>query len=182
MTFLDAIQNHRGGNSAIAVEAFAGSLSGGSFLAGKGEFIVDAPTKASAGSPALLTIGGRNPNSSASSIVMDCESPFSTDATNVPVMNDVCGEGINDYYVGVFENEFWSHPQSNNAKPKNRTNSNVNNWVAGTLVVENGLSDVKSIKEERGRTPNQVALGFENDFIIHSNILAGKTIAKKENA
>jgi hypothetical protein len=182
MTFLDPIQNQRSSNAAIAVEALASSLTFFGLLAGKGESTVETPAEASAGNPALLAIGGSNPNSGSAFGMFNGQTPFGCDSLDILVVDDMSSNRVNNDYLAFTKGQLWSEPKAKDSKTANYTNSGINQWVAETVVEENGLSQVKRIQRQGDRTPNQVALGLENDFIIHSNILAGKTIAKKENA
>jgi len=182
MTFLDPIQNQRSGDTAVTVEALASSLTFFGFLAGKGESVVVSPAKSSVGSPALLTVGGGNPNSGLTFGMFNSKTPFGGNSDDVFVIDDVLSNRVNNDYVAFTKGQLWSEPKAKDSKTTDYTNSGVNQWVAKTVVEENGLSQVERIQRQGDRTPNQVALGLENDFIIHSNILAGKTIAKKENA
>lgn len=182
MTFLHTIENERGSNSAVAVEALARSLTLFGFLASKGESAVVSPTQASVGCPALLAVGWSNPDSGLSFGMFNGQTPFGRDGNNVPVFNDMFFDRVCDNNVVFGQGQLWTNPKAKDTQTTYGSNEQVNKWVAKTLVIENGLNQVKTIECESNRAPNQVAFGFENDFIIHKDILSVNTIAKKENA
>jgi hypothetical protein len=182
MTFLHTIENERGSNSAVAVKALAGSLTLFGFLASKGESAVVSPAQASVGSPALLAVGWSNPDSGLSFGMFNGQTPFGRDGNNVFVIDDVLFNRVCDNNVVFSKGQLWSNPKAKDAKTTDSSNKHVYDRVAKAFVIENGLNQVKTIECESNRAPNQVAFGFENDFIIHKDILSVNTIAKKENA
>jgi hypothetical protein len=182
MTFLDAIQNHGSCDSAVAVQTLASGLALFGFLTFKGKTLGHAPAKSGAGNPALFAVGGSNPDFGVTLRVIDRQTPLGVNGLDIFVGNNVLFYGVDNNDMGVRQGQLWSHPKTKNSKSGYSSENYVEQRIAHSLVIENGLTEVEGIEQQCYRTPDQIALGFENDFIIHNNILAGKTIAKKENA
>jgi hypothetical protein len=182
MTLLDAIQNQSSSDTAVAVEALASGLTLFGFLAFQGKPLAHTPAKPGASSPTLLAVGGSNPDSGFTLRMFDGQTPLGGNGFDIFVVDDVLFDGVDNNNVGIGQGQLWSNPKSKDSKSGYNSKDHVEQGIAHTLVVENGLNQVKSIEQKSNRTPNQIGFGFENNVIIHNDILSGKTTAKKENA
>ena len=162
----------RSGYAAVAAETVArgGVLVGDSFTAwNSGEL----PDSSTLGDPALLAVGGSNPDSGLIATVVYEQGPLGFELVDVFVGDLGAADRVYDNQVVFVEHQLGANPHEVSGNCNGCTNRKLNG-VDGTLGgVEDYLSQEQGIKNERHNGPGEVAFGSENIFAIHASIIAG---------
>jgi len=171
MTRVDSLSQQLGGNSAVAVEAgtggtgFAGGPVGAGHLAGS-------PTVGAVGYPALLPIGGSNPDSGLLACVVNEQSPFCVELSDVTVLDGFGSERVDHNNLIGAENQLGLEPnqvaKSSNCCANQCSNQNV--VLLGRI--ENHLNQEQDVQENGATAPDQIGFGTEGGLRVHESIFA----------
>ena len=110
MKTFDSFTNELVGQSAVASDALAtgSELAVGLFLL---EEFANSPALDVIANPALSSVSGSYPNAGLSVGMVNKQSPFSVQGSDVVVVDFNLFDRVDNNHAGFFENELWSNPE-----------------------------------------------------------------------
>ena len=182
MNLLESLPNQLGGETAVAVDAFAGCCGGanGSVTSGN---LVETPAEQIVGSPSGAAISGSNPDACCATAVTDEKRPLGLEVRDIAVGNCFGGERVDHDQSVIAENQLWAKPDGVSAEGKSQTENNGKRNPVILGGVKNHLNQVEGIQDNGACTPHQICAGTEDSLVSHSSIFAtaqadGKNFAK----
>lgn len=172
MQTFETFTDERSGNAAVAAETVAhgGVFVGHSFTAWNSIELPDASTLTD---PALLAVGGSNPDSGLFATVVYAQRPLGLEIVDVFVGNGDLTDRVYDHKVLISKYELGSNPQQQSADSNGRAQTELKPVQCVFNRVENHLSQEQNIKNDGNNCPGEVALGSEYEFATHASIIAG---------
>lgn len=171
MKLSETILDERSGQTAVAVGASAnrGVLNLPGLGLGKA---IRVPSVSSIADPAPLTASCCDPNSGASSAVVNEQSPLAVEVLDVSVANGDAGERIDNNQVFVSKNQLGLDPEQSCCGSQSNCCGNVDQEVAAPRV-EQSLNQEHAVEQQCCSSPNQIVSGAENQVLLHATIIAG---------
>ena len=172
MQTFETFTDERSGNAAVAAETVAhgGVFVGDSFTAWNSVELPDASTLAD---PALLAVGGSNPDSGLVATVVYAQRPLGVEIVDVFVGNGDLADRVYDNKVIVSKHKLGSNPQQGCADSDYSTEAEFNPTDGLVDRIENYLCHEENIKHDGNYGPGEVALGSEHKLVFHASIIAG---------
>lgn len=159
-------------NSAVAVEALT-DVSDSLFFAFACGNSIKAPAKSTISDPALFSTGWSNPDASIGFAVVNQQSPFSLELSDVAVGNSDGFDGVYDNQICIAQNQFRSNPDQSCCKSNQGCCSNVENDVASRGRIKDCLCQKHGVKAKSHAAKSKIALRAINRQIVHSSIISG---------
>lgn len=172
MQTLQSFTDERSGDAAVAAEAFA---CGSEFI--RDDFArrnsVELPDTGAFANPALLAVGGGNPDSGLFATVVYQQGPFGLELVDVFVGNHGSAQRVYDNQMIVIQHELGSDPKQVCACGHDASDSEFNRAICLFNGVDQHLNQEQSVEKQSHNGPGKVAFGSENIFAIHASIIAG---------
>ena len=178
MQTFETFTDERSGNAAVAAETVAhgGVFVGDYFAAWDSVELPDASTLAD---PALLTVGGSNPDSGLFAFVVYAQRPFCLEIIDVFVGDGDLADRVYDHKVIVSKHKLGSNPQQSCTESDCSAEAELNPSNGVFDRVENYLRHEQNIKHDGYYGPGEVALGSEDKLVFHASIIAGITAVQE---
>ena len=178
MQTFETFTDERSGNAAVAAETVAhcGVFVGDYFAAWDSVELPDASTLAD---PALLAVGGSNPDSGLFAFVVYAQRPFGLEIIDVFVGDGDLADRVYDHKVIVSKHKLGSNPQQSCTESDCSAKAELNPSNGVFDRVENYLRHEQNIKHDGYYGPGEVALGSEDILFIHASIIAGNSAVQE---
>ena len=175
MTLVNSLPQQLGGNSAVAVEARAGGAGFASSPVGAGQ-LAGSPAVGAVSYPTLLPIGGGNPNAGSLTCVVNEQSPFCVELSDVSVLDGFSSERVDHNNIIGVENQLWLEPDQVTQNANCCTNHSGNQSIVLFGGVENYLRQEQDVQENGTPSPDQIGFGAESGLIVHESIFASASV------
>lgn len=174
MKSFDSFTNELVGETAVATGALAdrSELTVGLLLL---EEFANAPALNAIANPALSSVSGSYPNAGLSVGMMQQESPFGLQGSNVCVVNFSSSDRVHNNEAGFFENQLWSNPEDVDSKGDACRCCEIEKENASFAWVSESLHQKQSVQKGGNTSPAKVSLGAKNLILFHDSIIASNS-------
>ena len=174
MKTFDSFTNELVGETTVASDALASGseLAAGLFLL---EEFANSPALNVIANPALSSVSGSYPNSGFSVGMVNKQSPFSVQGSDVVVVDLNFFDWVDNNQAGFLENELGSNPEDVDNDSNGCGCCEVKKENASFAWVSNSLGQKQSIQNEGNTSPAQVTLGAKNLVLFHDSIMASNS-------
>ena len=174
MKTFDSFTNQLVGQSAVASDALAtgSELAVGLFLL---EEFANSPALNVIANPALSSVSGSYPNAGLSVGMVNKQSPFSVQGSDVVVVDFNLFDRVDNNQAGFLENELGSNPEDVDNEGNGCGCCEVKKENASFTWVSNSLGQKQSVQNKGNTSPAQVTLGAKNLILFHDSIIASNS-------
>ena len=174
MKTFDSFTNELVGETAVASDALAtcSELAVGLFLL---EEFANSPALDVIANPALSSVSGSYPNAGLSVGMVNKQSPFSVQGSDVVVVDFNLFDRVDNNHAGFFENELGSNPEDVDNEGNSCGCCEVKKENASFTRVSNSLGQKQSVQNKGNTSPAQVTLGAKNLILFHDSIIASNS-------
>lgn len=169
---LNSLSNHVSGLSAKAVHTSAHSFGLGVTGFGKRDIASQHP-KSLFSDPSTLSTCWGNPNSSFTSSVNNCESPFCLEFEHILVGDRFSIKGINNLKSIVSENKFRFDPDCMCDCDQNSTKQQFEGDSKRIVVYRKTVNGKKTYQQNQSASPSKITSRTKS--FIHNPIIAGES-------
>jgi len=178
MQISKSFTDERSGNAAVAAETVAhGGVLVGDSLAGWN--VVELPDAGTLADPALLAVGGGNPNRGLLATVVYAKRPLGLELVDVFVGNGDLAERVYDDEMIFVKHELGSDPHEECGNRDNCGESELKPVDSIFSGKERHLGHEEAIENQSNNRPGEVALGSKDVFVIHASIIAGNAAVQE---
>ena len=174
MKSFDSFTNELVSETAVASDALAtgSELTIGLLLL---EIFANSPALDVLADPALSSVSGSYPNAGLSVGVVDQQSPFGFQGSNVCVVDFSSSDRVNNNEAGLFENQLWSNPEDVDSNSNAARCCDIQKENASFAWVSESLHQKQSVQNGGNASPAQVSLGTKNLILFHDSIIASNS-------
>ena len=174
MKSFDSFTNELVGETAVAAGTLAdrSELTIGLLLL---EEFANSPALNAVANPALSSVSGSYPNAGLSVGMVNKQSPFSVQGSDVVVVDFSSSDRVDDNQTGLFEDQLWPNPEDVDNEGNGGRCCEVEKENASFTWVSESLGQKQSVQNEGNTSPTQVTLGAKNLILFHDSIIASNS-------